>query len=266
YEFSALYPTPPGSSVPLFMGLDAGERVSLRGNVLIGCNIPPYSYADNFGDRLVNLTNISAPFMSTNGSVIPSLSTNSTAGDIIGSCASSNGGIYTNITIDVYVLDPEGWNNGKLFNFYELTDNSTYSNGFPQGKTYLGSFVDNGPYDRDPAVGSFNFNAAALNLTAGTDITITSNYSADPPGTHNSPTHTSNFSNATQLRTPLKITAITRSGTTWTSSWSGGSPNYTLQKKSPINGTWNIVPTGITGTSTTDTISGTEAYYRVLGN
>ena len=117
-----------------------------------------------------------------------------------------------------------------------------------------------------PAVGSFNFNSASLGLASGTDITVTANYSADPPGTHNGRTHTSNFSNPTTLRVPLTIASVSRSGATLTISWSGGTAPYTLQKKSPISGVWNNVTTGIAGSSTTDTITGTENYYRVLGN
>src|SRR5207245_6610687 len=116
---------------------------------------------------------------------------------------------------------------------------------------------DNGPLDSNPAVGSFNFNAASLGLASGTQITVTANYSQDPPGTHHGRTHTSNFSNPTTLRASLRITSITRSGATLTINWSGGSPPYTLQKKSPITGAWGNVTTGISGTSTTDTLTGT---------
>ena len=41
-------------------------------------------------------------------------------------------------------------------------------------------------------------------------------------------------------------------------------PPYTLPRKSPITGAWGNVTTGIGGTSTTDTISATEAYYRIV--
>jgi hypothetical protein len=198
--------------------------------------------------------------------LIPQLSASSTAGDIIGTCPGPSTNGFTNIFIDVYTLDPEGWTNGIAFELAELTDNLTYTNGFPGGRKLLGTFVDNGPLDRDPAVGSFNFNAAALGLTPGTQVTIAANYSKDPAGTHNGRTHTSNFSNPQTLRAPVKITSVTSSGTTLTINWTGGAAPYTLQKKSPVTGGWGNVATGISGTSQTDTISGLEAYYRVLGH
>jgi hypothetical protein len=168
--------------------------------------------------------------------------------------------------VDVYILDPEGWNNGKLFVLSELTDGDTYTNGFPQGKTYLGSFLDNGPLDRNPAVGAFNFNAGALGIASGTQITVTANYAASPVGAHNGQVHTSNFSNPVTLRAALKITSFSRTGNTLNINWSGGTPPYTLQKQNPITGAWGNVATGIAGTSSSDTLSGIQSYYRVLGN
>src|SRR5439155_1184430 len=59
---------------------------------------------------------------------------------------------------------------------------------------YLGSFVDNGPKDSNPAVGQFSLDLSGLDLGTGA-VTVTANYSADQPGTHNGRVHTSNFSN-----------------------------------------------------------------------
>jgi len=279
YPFSTQFPDPgatdytpeatlSGRDTPNLTPINLGARVSFRGNATIGNDLLPYKYANSFGSSgtlLTSFTNYAAPYMSTTGDIIPSVSASSTSGDIIGTCATPQAG-YPNVAIDVYTLDPEGWANGKLFLQTELTDYATYTNGFPQGKTYLGTFVDNGPLDRDPAVGSFNFNAAALGLAAGTQVTVAANYSADPAGTHNGRVHTSNFSNPATLRAPVQIGSVTRSGSTLTISWTGGSGPYTLQKKSPITGTWVDAQTGIVGTSTTDTITGTESYYRVVGH
>lgn len=248
-------------------GLNPGIRLSFRGNSMVNNELVPYSYASGFGSRLANFTNYSAPYMSTTGDIIPLLSASSTAADIIGTCAPTNGGAYSNIFIDVYILDQEGWTNGQDQALFELTDNATYTNGFAQGRTYLGTFVDNGPTDRDPAVGRFNFNASALGLTAGMQLTVTANYSQDPPGTTHGRTHTSNFSNPVTVRSPLRIASISRSGTTVSLSWTGGSAPYTVQKASAVTGPWNTLASGLSGTSTTDTgASGGQAFYRVLGN
>ena len=310
YPFDTLYPDP-GSQVPLpkhFVESDRGffvtntvittnidhstttndvgfiipgPQVSVRGNKLIGNNLAPISYADNNGDLLNSFTNYDLAYMSTVGDIIPSLATNSTASRLIGTCAgpvpppatnfAPSFQNYTNILIDVYTLDPEGWTNGIKFVLFELevidqnTGTPQQTNGFPQGKTYLGTFQDNGPYDSDPAVGRFNFNIASLGLSSGVQVTAAANYSADPPGTHRGRVHTSNFANPVTLLAPLVITSISKSGSTITINWAGGTPPYTLQKKSPITGSWGDLQTGISGTSATDTISGTQAYYRVKG-
>src|SRR5262249_22987261 len=73
YPFDVLFPTPTTLPVQIFGRPDAGARLSLRGNKLIGNNIPPYSYADGTGFRLGPLTNYFAPFMETN-QIIPVLS------------------------------------------------------------------------------------------------------------------------------------------------------------------------------------------------
>ncbi|PYX63927.1 MAG: hypothetical protein DMG78_31095, partial [Acidobacteria bacterium] len=157
----------------------------------------PSVQADGSGSRLDSFTNYAAPFMSTNADIIPILSTNSTFPRLTGTCAVGVAP-YTNIIIDVYQLDPEGWENGKLFGLSELITPDGVTNGFPQGRKYLGSFVDNGPQDSDPAVGKFSFDLSAFDLGPGL-VTVTANYSADPPGTHKGRTHTSNFSNPVGL-------------------------------------------------------------------
>jgi len=58
--------------------------------------------------------------------------------------------------------------------------------------------VDNGPQDSDPAVGKFSLNLFGLDLGTGA-VTVTANYSADPPKTRNGRIHTSNFSNPITL-------------------------------------------------------------------
>jgi hypothetical protein len=66
------------------------------------------------------------------------------------------------------------------------------------------------------------------------------------------------------LAAPITITSVSHSGTTTTINWTGGSPNYSLQRRSPLTGSWSTVQTGITGNSTTYADSATQAYYRVL--
>jgi hypothetical protein len=124
---------PPLTLEPDFFNVSPGARISLRGNTLVNNNLVPFVFADDNLNRLDNFTNYEAAYMSTNGDIIPGLdSTNSIFPNLVGTFPP---GIapYTNVIIDVYQLDQEGWNNGKQFVLAELTDNSTYTNGFPQG-------------------------------------------------------------------------------------------------------------------------------------
>ncbi len=197
FPFSTLYPDllfPGLSSRWRFANIDAGAIMSLRGNVMIGNDPAPFTYLPEglAGDstRLEKYTNQVATFMSTAGdynTYAPVLATTNVYPTLSGTFAV---GIapYTTVSIDVYELDPEGWANGKALagaqNWPELTDGATYTNGFPQGKKYLGTF-------NVPNTGSFSITLPAY---VGV-VTATANYSADPAGTHNGRTATGNFSN-----------------------------------------------------------------------
>jgi hypothetical protein len=66
------------------------------------------------------------------------------------------------------------------------------------------------------------------------------------------------------LAAPITLTSVSHSGTSTTINWTGGAPNYSLQRRSPLTGSWSTVQTGITGNSITYPDSDTKAYYRVL--
>src|ERR1043166_787354 len=177
YDFNTLYPNPPANIPPLFMGIDAGERVALRGNVMIGNNQAPYSFAS--GDP-VAFTNIESRFMDTTGGNIIPILTGSTSGT--------------------------------------------------------------------------------------THVTVVANYSADPPGTHNGRTHSSNFSDplALGITQAVNITSIVKSGGSVTITWTGGTAPYNLQaKQGPITGSWVKLIDGITTHSVTVPISGAENYFQI---
>jgi len=186
HPFDVFFPDPyyGGVTPPDFAGLDAGECASLRGNVLINNNSPPFSYADNTGFKLEAFTNYCARYMDTNVPVVPMLNATSIYPRLKGTFAV---GIapYTNIIIDLYQADPEGWANGRRFNLLEMTDYWSYTNGFAQGLKYLGSRVV-------PNTGSFDLDVSGLDMGLS-GLTVTVNYSADPPGTRRGRTHTSNF-------------------------------------------------------------------------
>ena len=84
--------------------------------------------------------------------------------------------------------------------------NTTNNTSPGAGETNLGSFLDNGPLDLDPAAGTFDFDIRALNIPINTLVTVAANYSADPPGTPNGRTHTSCFAMPITLLPAPRIT------------------------------------------------------------
>jgi len=263
YPFAEVFPAPTTVLPPRVLVSSAGTRVSFRGNSLVNNSLVPFDYADALGGRLTTFTNYSAPYMNVDGPIIPGLATTSTTDSLIGTCAVGTNA-YTNIFIDVYLADAEGITSGRAFEFPELMVDGV-TNGFPQGKTYLGTFKDNGPGDSNPAVGAFNLNVASLGIASGALVTVTANYSSDSAGTALGSTHTSQFANPVTLigSAAMTITSVARSGNTLTITWAGGSPPYSLQRKSPITGAWSTVASGLTGPSTTDSITSSNAFYRI---
>jgi hypothetical protein len=246
--FAVLFPDPASmnSLEPgFFPKASAGARISLRGNKLVNNNLLPYSYADGLSDQLMNFTNYEALYMDTNADILPNLDlTNSIYPKLAGTFAK---GIapYTNVTIDVYQLDPEGWENGKLFLLPEMTDQSTFTNGFPQGAKYLKSFnVTNS--------GSFNLDLTGLDLGPG-PVTVTVNYSADPPGTHLGRTHTGNFSNPGTLIPPGAASLGLTHAVPDVALWYNSSGNYFTN--GPVDITQQAVP-----------LDNWEPYISVLGD
>ena len=272
YPFDVLFPNPAGVVPENLLILSTGARVSFRGNRLLGENIAPFSYAIGSGNRLLAFTNFYAPFLETN-QIIPVLSSNSNQGLLRGTCAL---GVppYTNIIIDVYAADEESWTNGVKFQMVELSYSDpitmeTKYNGFPNGKTYLGSFVDNGPKDLDPVAGQFTLDIGSLGLNTSTLVTVAANYSADPPGTHQGRTHTSVFANPITLAIAPRMT-IARSGANVLVSWATNAGTFSVQSTPQFGPTaWaNLAPQPpitVVGTNyqATIPISGTRSFIRL---
>ena len=232
-----------------FLGSSPDAFVSIRGNSLVN-NFPSL----NPGDKTVGYyaremltgqfyTNIWSNYVLYASQTIPELAASSIS-TLNGTCGLPTGG-YTNLLIDLYVPDPEGQTNGAKFNLPEFGGTSGW--GFVQGKTYLGSFIDNGPQDSNPAVGAFSLNISGLGLSAGTKVTAAVTYSRD--GRPN-------------------ITAISRSGTNVTLAWTGGNgagtSGFGIQRASSVTGPWT--PAGFSWNNSAvlnDTAS--TSFYRVLG-
>jgi hypothetical protein len=273
YPFDSLFFPPGPPYPPIFASLPVGSRVSFRGNQLIGNNSCPFTWANASSTMLTNFTNYCGRFMASNN-VIPVLSTNSNQGRLKGSCALSLPP-YTNVLVDLYIADNEGWTNGQKFQIPELIYTNAASTspqyfGFAQGRIYLGSFVDNGPLDLDPAPGQFDFDIHKLGLDTNTLLTITASYSADPPGTHNGRTHTSVFAMPTTLL-PAPTLGIVASATNPKLAWPTNSGLFRIQSTSALAPpTWadldpqpEIMVSGSNYTASI-TASNTQRFYRLI--
>jgi hypothetical protein len=251
----AMFPTT--GSEGFFTDLKVGAILSARGNVLVN-NFPfPKSPLAGGGTFWMDYYTKALVDASTLEAVVPVISTNSTATRLIGTVPVANAEYPTTI-IDVYIADPEGIAYGKTAAVPELPD------GYVQGKTYLGSFVDNSAADANKTAGAFDVNISSFN--ADGLLTITANYSQSPAGTHNAITLTSPFSN------PLQVTgtgggvnlSIARTATGLRLTWTGGTGPFIVEKKTSLSPgtTWTTVTT--TSERTVDVpIEGAEGYFRI---
>jgi hypothetical protein len=213
--------------------------LSLRGNVMVGNGLAPINYADGTSDLLPALANFFSSYLDTTAPIVPVLDgANSVYPNLAGSFAP---GIapYTNVTIDVYQLDPEGWADGQAFALAELS-----GNGFPQGRKYIGSFpVAN--------TGSFNITLPGQADVGNGQVTVTANYSQDPAGTALGRTATSDFAMPIYLypggAESVGLTHVVRDVPCW----------YDTVANTMTNGPVNLARLPV------DSTSGT---YSVLGN
>jgi len=212
--------------------------LSLRGNVMAGNGLAPFDYANNSGSLLAGFTNFYSACLDTNGPIIPALNAGSSVfPHLVGTFAR---GVYpyTNVIIDIYQLDPYGWANGQQFGFSELIPALGVTNGFPQGKRYIGSF---------PVTNTGSFDIALPPLTDLGDgrVTVTANYSVSPAGTPLANTMTSDFSMPITIP-PHPYITMTQSGGNLILSWNPENGSFTVQTNSSVTspGTWGNFTAG----------------------
>jgi hypothetical protein len=198
YPFDALFPAPESTSPSnpyAFSKVQSGAIISFRGNILMGAELMPFTYANGYGGYLSDFVQYYTNYISV--PIFPTLSPNSTQTLLKGTIPAGVAP-FTNIVVDVYLADDEAWTNGQLFQFPELAythpvTSATEYYGFAEGKTWLASFNPNSPANLDPTPGQFAFDISALNLPADKLVTVAASYSAQTLGTHNAVMHTSPF-------------------------------------------------------------------------
>ncbi len=187
--------------------------------------------------------------------VAPVISADSTALRLKGTVPVADTALYPVTAVDVYVADPVGIATGIAALIPELP------NGFVQGRTFLGSFVDDGPEDANKTAGAFDFDIARLGLTEAL-LTITANYATGPATDKTAVAITSPFSIPVTVKGgtvgELRFTAITQTAQGVQLEWTGGG---TLQAADAVTGTWQEL-TGASSPYTT-TASGAMRYFRL---
>ncbi len=238
----------------IFQGMDSSgvqtdAWVSIRGNVFVN-NFPNFDPDDPSAQYYMNWW---STFVTDTTQTVPALSANSTVSTLVGTCGMPSTNGYTNLVVDVYVPDPEGQTNGALFGLLFFGGQNNW--GFVQSKKYLGSFLDNGPYDSNPAVGAFSLNISSLSVPHGTPVTVAVTYSA--------------------FARP-RFTSINRNGNTTTLAWTGdnggpfnsataGGPSsgFGLQRAPTPSGPWTTIYAPSNSITLTDAAS--SDYYRLTG-
>lgn len=243
-----------------FTELSDTGSASVRGNQLVNNFVPPVNPLKNTGTHLVNYyTRVMADVAAGHlPEVAPTSSTTTLSGKVP---LPSTG--YPVVAIDVYLPDPEGIALGKAYDTAQGT--TDFPDGWVQGKTFLGSFLVDGPADQNAAAGQFTFDISAWGLTAGTEVTVTANYAATAGPSE--PVITSLFSKPVALvagASSIQMQPITVGPESLTLSWTGGTPPYQVQTRSSLStGGWTALGAPTSNTSVTVPRSGAEGYFRV---
>ncbi len=258
--FSAFYPTPNFIVTPsLFKCLYKNPTpvdawVSVRGNTFVN-DFPVFNPGDIINNTAKyyaqTMTNAMTDSAGDQGTV-PAVNSSSTTKTLTGTFSPPNtASHYTNaVVLDLYIEDPEGAANGALLDegFFGGDGTSPSGWGFPQGKTYLGSYLV-----ANPASGAFSFDISGLGLSAGTEVTAAITYSA--------------------FAQP-NITSVAHSGGATTLAWTGGNggpfltpgqggptSGFGVQRAASLSGAWTT--TYAAGNSITLADGAGAAFYRI---
>ncbi len=226
---------------------DGGAKaatISLRGNELINNfgGIPldsgapvqaSHAYEDVMADPFVTAVTLDPASTTTllQGSVPPALSTPDVTGPVI----------------DVYIAD--------AFGLYQ-------SPAAPQGRSYLGSYVVDGPGDLNLAAGSFSVNIAPLNLTAAelARVTITANYTLS--GVQDVTTSFSPILGTVVIPPPLGGLNVSPNAGGVQLQWTGGTSPFRVDSATDPAGPWAALTTTEAQFLATP-LNGPRRFYRV---
>jgi hypothetical protein len=226
-------------------------KVVVRGNKLV--NLASHVPLD--ADQNVTVPTFYGQVLQDPTDAAPVLSTNTSRVRLVGSIPAPNTNDYPQATIDVYIADPAG----------EL-------NGFPLGRTYLGSFADNSPADMDPAPNRFAFDISTFPLPIGgnVDLVIAATYSRSATNIEAGQAVTSLFSNPVRVSQaslpPIQIRSVSLAGTQLTLAWINGAPPFQVQSATNlVHPVWQNAGLPTASTNATVDLAGSGAFFRVQG-
>jgi hypothetical protein len=254
-----LFPTV--GSEGFFDQLSVGAIVSARGNTFVN-NFPfPVSPTRPSGETTFLEAYYTKALADATQGVYPVLSTESSGSRLIGTAPATNPDFPVTV-IDVYTVDPEGIVYGATNEVQEWT------NGYIQGRVYLGSFTDNAAGDANPAAGAFDFDISALGASG--DITVTANYLRAPVNGVALFALTSPFALPVNVGTNVAtgaLLSIAQAGpNSLRLSWTGGSGPFLVQRKGTLaDAQWmNLLTTG--ENSAVVASDGAAGFFRVVNS
>lgn len=235
-----------------FDQLSTGSTVSARANRLVD-NLPfPVSpiQADSgvFGNFWQDY--YAQALLHPAGGVTPTLDPASTTTLISGTIPAATSA-WPTVYIDLYLTDREGLTNGLTYPSPGLT------NGWVQGKAFLGAFQVDGPADLNAATGAFTFAIDPLDLPAEASVTITANYIPQGGGL----ALTSPFAAPVSLAGSYSLQIAPTQGQL-TISWPAAAMGYRLQSTTHLLGGWQDV-SGVVGNAYTIAPGNAAAFYRL---
>jgi len=188
--------------------------LSVRGNSLMNTATPTTSRPP-IGDGQTSATGLDTytNFIDVSGpngtlDIIPVIGSGTTTTSLSGTCG-KRVARFIRVVLDLYEAD-------------------TTFGVFPQGKKWLGRFMDNSAADSNPAEGAFTFDITSLGVAHGTPLTIAATYIIDGP----------------------TITSITHGGGNTTLTISGGNPPYDIYGATTASGPYTKLATASTTTAT----------------
>jgi hypothetical protein len=139
------------------------SKVVVRGNRFSGCHFP----AIPFADAAVNYIAYYSTVVADSTLAVPVLD-RFTNGILSGSFAAPSLAPFSNVVIDVYLVDAPG-----------LSSRRYWPNPITLPSAWLRSYKDNGPGDLDPAPNQFRFDLSAAGIAPGSYIAVAVTYSMD---------------------------------------------------------------------------------------